>query len=382
MSQGCLVRPSFHASSTDPGETKSFLMEYLNVNGLEHSYATQRVLENVSFSINAGERLCLLGPSGCGKTTTLQVLAGFVKPDRGNVEIKGQRVDGMPPEKRNIGIMFQNYALFPHMSVFDNVAFGLRMRGVAKAEISARVMEALTLVRLPHAASKRPSQLSGGEQQRIAFARAVVIRPSLLLLDEPFSNLDARLRLEMRTELLDLLRTLSVATVMVTHDQEEAMAIADRIAVMYRGRIEQIDTPDQIYRNPASLFVGRFIGESNVLPATALPDGRFQVDGVGAITGRDTRQSRNTTSVQLMIRPEHIELVDAAPGGEEWNFVEGVVERQLFLGHRTEWIVSVGGLKLTVWQSNAHVRRQVGEKVTLRWRSADSIIVGAEHANA
>jgi len=361
-------------------------MSYLRVSDLEHAYGTHRVLEDVSFSIDEGERLCLLGPSGCGKTTTLQVLAGFVKPNKGSVEVKGERLEGMPPEKRNIGIMFQNYALFPHMSVFENVAFGLRMRGVEKEEIRKRVMEALQLVRLPHAAAKRPVQLSGGEQQRIAFARAVVIRPNLLLLDEPFSNLDARLRLEMRTELLDLLRNLSIATVMVTHDQEEAMAIADRIAVMHRGRIEQVGTPSQIYSHPASLFVGRFIGESNVFDASLRTGGGeliASVEGLGEFSVPHNPAVKGNAA-QLMVRPEHITLSSVAPAAEEGrNSAYGTVEQHMFLGHRSEWIIRSGPHRITVWQSGKpEGDLRPGDDVTLSWPKENTLIVPAERAHA
>lgn len=359
-------------------------MTYLNAIRLEHSYGAQRVLEDVSFSISAGERLCLLGPSGCGKTTTLHVLAGFVRPDKGVVELKGSRIENLPPERRNIGIMFQNYALFPHMTIFDNVAFGLRMRGMEKNEQRTRVEEALSLVRLSHAASKKPSQLSGGEQQRIAFARAVVIRPSLLLLDEPFSNLDARLRLEMRTELLELLRKLYVATVMVTHDQEEAMAIADRIAVMSRGRIEQVGSPTEIYNNPSTLFVGRFVGESNVFPATIVERSEtgdtISVAGLGQFKVRHNPSAKIQGDARLMVRPEHLEIGDALAG---WNSFEGEVERRLFLGHRTEWIVRSGRERVTVWQTRAtELLPSVGEAVTVRWLPENSYLVSGGGLNA
>ena len=262
-------------------------MSYLTVEKLAHAYGSIKVLHDISFGVGQGERLCLLGPSGCGKTTTLQILAGFVQQADGTVRIDGEAIDRLPPEKRNVGIMFQNYALFPHMTVFDNVAYGLKMRHVPRDEIRQRVTEALQLVKLAHAAAKLPSQLSGGEQQRIAFARAIVIKPRLLLLDEPFSNLDARLRVEMRGELLSLLESLDIATLMVTHDQEEAMAIADRIAVMQGGRIEQIGSTHEIYEKPASLFVGRFIGESNTFPAkiagTEAGRSLFDVKGLGRL---------------------------------------------------------------------------------------------------
>jgi len=360
-------------------------MAYLNVRSLEHSYGTFRALNDISFSVAQGERLCLLGPSGCGKTTTLQVLAGFVKPDNGSVELGNRRIDGVPPEKRNIGIMFQNYALFPHMSIFENVAFGLRMRGLPKVEVGERVKEALRLVRLPHAAGKTPLQLSGGEQQRIAFARAVVIRPSLLLLDEPFSNLDARLRLEMRQELLGLLQTLDIATVMVTHDQEEAMAIADRIAVMNKGHIEQVGNTKEIYDEPASLFVGRFVGESNILPARYLDpvgaDSAVEVEGIGRLAIRKSEHSIATPRVKLMIRPERIKLSSrpADTPGAGWNGAEGVLENMLFLGHRTEWMVRCGSHRIMVWQGLSPEFNPVpGTPVVLHWRAEDTVAVPEE----
>src|SRR5262249_54153844 len=265
-------------------------VSYLEIEDLRVRYGEHRALDGVSFAVEPGERLCLLGPSGCGKTTTLQVVAGFIVPDSGVGRIAGRGVLRQPPEQRNIGVMFQNYALFPHLSVQDNVAFGLRMRRRPAEEIRRRVGEALDLVRLGHAAAKQPRMLSGGEQQRIAFARAIVIQPSLLLLDEPFSNLDARLRQEMRSELLGLLQELKIATIMVTHDQEEAMAIADRIALMRAGRIEQLGNASEIYAAPRNLFVARFVGESNVLDGRVAPsDGRadaVDVPGIGRLRGR------------------------------------------------------------------------------------------------
>ena len=290
-------------------------MSGLEVRHLNVTYGSQTVLSDVSFEVSDGERLCLLGPSGCGKTTSLRVIAGFVKPDRGDVRIDGRDIAGSPPERRNIGILFQNYALFPHLTVFDNVAFGLRMRGLDEEEVRRKVVGALALVRLSSAGGKRPAQLSGGEQQRIAFARAVVIEPSLLLLDEPFSNLDARLRQELRNELVDLLRHLAVATVMVTHDQEEAMAIADRIAVINRGRIEQIGRPTEIYEEPQSAFVARFVGESNLFPGTARKSGSetaIDIPGLGLIVA--TRPAAAEGPVQVMIRPEKIRVLAKTTG--------------------------------------------------------------------
>ena len=364
------------------------MTEHLEVAGLEHSFGAQKVLDQVSFALAEGERLCLLGPSGCGKTTTLQVIAGFIQAQRGQVRIGGRAMDGLPPERRNIGIMFQNYALFPHLSVFENVAFGLRMRRVPKPEIEQRVREALRLVRLAHAAEKGPKQLSGGEQQRIAFARAVVIRPSLLLLDEPFSNLDARLRAEMRNELLDLLRPLRIATVMVTHDQEEAMAIADRVAVMRAGRIEQIGTAQEIYDTPASLFVARFVGESNAFEA-AVEGGdatglQLDVSGLGRFAARGHAGLAPAAPVQMLVRPESIQVQAAgtpAPAG--WNQIAGTAEEVIFLGHRTEWRIRAGSRALSAWQSgNGLSGLRPGDPVIASWRQEDTLVVPRSDAHA
>jgi ABC-type Fe3+/spermidine/putrescine transport system ATPase subunit len=359
-------------------------MSYLIVEDLELRYGSHQALDRVSFAIAAGERLCLLGPSGCGKTTTLQIIAGFAVPDAGHVRVDRRDMAGIPPEKRNIGIMFQNYALFPHLTVFDNVAFGLRMRGVKRAELQRRVRAALELVRLPHVIAKHPRQLSGGEQQRIAFARAVVIQPSLLLLDEPFSNLDARLRLEMRSELLNLLQTLNIATVMVTHDQEEAMAIADRIAVMRAGRIEQVGSASDIYDSPASLFVAQFVGESNVFDATVAACTANGVDvdtpGLGRLIAKPQRGLGVAQQVRVLIRPERIHLrADSDPVPEGWNRFPAVVEQIVYLGHRTECRVQCGGHRFVLWDAMpppAGLRPH--SHVAIEWRHADTLLVARE----
>lgn len=356
-------------------------MSYLAVERLAHAYGSTRVLHDISFEVGQGERLCLLGPSGCGKTTTLQILAGFVQQADGTVKIDGEPIDRLPPEKRNVGIMFQNYALFPHMTVFDNVGYGLKMRKVPRDDIRKRVTDALQLVKLAHAAAKLPSQLSGGEQQRIAFARAIVIRPRLLLLDEPFSNLDARLRVEMRGELLSLLETLDIATLMVTHDQEEAMAIADRIAVMQGGRIEQIGSTHEIYEKPSSVFVGRFIGESNTFPAHVVggEGGRtaFEVEGLGRFHAPAVAGAGGTGELHALMRPERVTLHAGPPEGEGWNTVQGTVETAIFLGHRAEIRVRCGSYIFLVWEgpSVGSDRFAHGDAVTVAWREEDTFLV-------
>lgn len=360
-------------------------MSYLVAENLELRYGSRQILDRISFSVARGERLCLLGPSGCGKTTTLQIIAGFVAADAGRVLIDGRDMSGIPPEKRNIGIMFQNYALFPHLTVFDNIAFGLRMRGIRRAELGRRVRAALDLVRLPQAIDKYPRQLSGGEQQRVAFARAVVIQPSLLLLDEPFSNLDARLRLEMRSELLNLLQTLDIATVMVTHDQEEAMAIADRIAVMRAGRIEQVGSASDIYDSPASLFVGQFVGESNVFEARVAASTAELVaverPDLGRLQARPHPGLSVEQELRVLIRPERIRLSTPTdgPAPEGWNRIPAVVEQIVYLGHRTECRVQCGDCRLVLWQALPPPSGvQPRSNVAIEWRHADTLLLARD----
>src|ERR1700675_5058798 len=242
----------------------------VELSAVSKRYGAITALEAIDLTVYEGELLSLLGPSGCGKTTTLNVMAGFAAPDTGRVAIDGGDVTGEPAWRRGLGIVFQSYALFPHMSVADNVAFGLRERGVGKAEAAERVREALALVRLPGAADQRSHQLSGGMQQRVALARALVIRPRVLLLDEPLAALDRKLREEMRSELRDIQRTVDITTVFVTHDQHEALGLSDRVAVMNAGRIEQLGPPRDVYERPATRFVADFIGASSVLEGRAV----------------------------------------------------------------------------------------------------------------
>ena len=239
----------------------------LEIRGLHKSYGGPSVLQDLSFTVLRGELCCLLGPSGCGKTTTLRIIDGLIQPDRGSVWLGGREITDLPPRKRNLGMVFQNYALFPHLDVHENVAYGLRRRRVARQELARRVEESLQLVRLGGYGQRRIHELSGGQQQRVALARALVIEPRLLLLDEPLSNLDARLRVDMRREILRIQRTLSITAIYVTHDQEEAISIADRLVVINEGRVEQIGPPRDIYERPVSRFVADFIGRINFIRA-------------------------------------------------------------------------------------------------------------------
>ena len=248
-------------------------MAFLALENLSKSFGTHKAVDGLSVSVEKGEFVALLGPSGCGKTTTLQMIAGFVEPTSGAIRLEGRDLLAVKPAKRGLGIVFQSYALFPHMTVAENVAFGLEMQGVAAAERSKRVAETLELVGLAAFAARFPRQMSGGQQQRVALARALVIRPQILLLDEPLSNLDAKLREEMQIELRQIQRTVGTTTILVTHDQAEAMALSDRIVVMNQGRAEQIGPPHEAYERPATPFVANFLGKTNLVNgATVRPE--------------------------------------------------------------------------------------------------------------
>jgi putative spermidine/putrescine transport system ATP-binding protein len=276
-------------------------MSHLVLEGLGKSYGTAVAVEGLDLSVARGEFISLLGPSGCGKTTTLLMIAGFVPVDRGRILLDGGDLGGVAPNKRGLGIVFQSYALFPHMTVAQNIAFGLEMRGVEKAEREKRTLEAMALVGLKGFEDRYPRRMSGGQQQRVALARALVIRPSLLLLDEPLSNLDAKLREEMQGELRQIQRSIGTTTILVTHDQHEAMALSDRIVVMNKGRVEQIGAPDTVYGAPATAFVANFLGKTNVLNATGDGHGRVAIENLsvpfaGAPSG----------ALRVAVRPERL----------------------------------------------------------------------------
>jgi ABC-type Fe3+/spermidine/putrescine transport system ATPase subunit len=366
-------------SSSERGEARS--ASYLTVRDLTVRFGQQLVLDHLSFQVRVGERLCLLGPSGCGKTTCLRTIAGFIVPSSGTIAINDTDMANVAPEHRNIGILFQNYALFPHLSVYENVAFGLRMRRLSEPIIRSKVADALNLVRLLAARGKRPAMLSGGEQQRIAFARAIVIEPSLLLLDEPFSNLDARLRQELRGELLELLDQLNITTIMVTHDQEEAMGIANRIVVMQRGVIKQIGGPTEIYENPSSEFVARFVGDSNLFEGVA----RSRLGGAG-VTVKDLGEfpvdrPLQDGPVRVLIRPEKIRMLPRgsrpAPSANSMR-CSGQVERLQYLGYRTEYQIRIGGSRMMAWRmSEGRPAFRPGELVELEWDRSQTLVFEA-----
>jgi spermidine/putrescine ABC transporter ATP-binding subunit len=285
----------------------------LEVSGLVKRYGVQTALDGVSITAGAGEFFTLLGPSGCGKTTLLRCVAGFARPDAGQIMADGARLDTLPAHARDIGMVFQNYAIFPHLSVAENIAYGLRARRVPAPERVRRVRDALDLVQMAELGTRMPSQLSGGQQQRIALARALVVRPRLLLMDEPLSNLDARLRVTMRGEIRRIQRELGITTLYVTHDQEEALAVSDRVAVMDRGRVEQVGTPREVYADPRTAFVAQFVGLSNALEGLVVArEGRRVILEAGGLRLQGDTDLPGPR-LRAVVRPEAVELDGSGP---------------------------------------------------------------------
>jgi ABC-type Fe3+/spermidine/putrescine transport system ATPase subunit len=305
-------------------------------------------VDNVSLTVEPGELLTILGPSGCGKTTTLRIVAGFEQPDTGRVSIAGKDVTELMANRRNIGFVFQNYALFPHLSIFENVAYGLKVQGRGKMEVEKVVAEVLDLVGLSGYEHQFPHQISGGEQQRVALARAIVIKPKVLLFDEPLSNLDAKLRVHTRGEIRSLQRRLKITSVYVTHDQEEAMAISDRIVVMNHGAIVQIGTAEDLYFSPRSEFVARFIGKVNTVPARVSEAREKEIDlqifGHTYLVPAPDHEVRVGEEVRAFIRPEFIDLSSESGDG---HFAAVIIERT-FLGEKVEYGLEVDGMPMTV----------------------------------
>ena len=337
--------------------------------GLRKSFGDVAAVRDVSLEIRPGEFLTLLGPSGCGKTTLLRMIAGFESPDAGQVLISGRDVTALPAYERPVNTVFQQYALFPHRTVAGNVAFGLQMQRLGKSQIAERVEKALEMVRLGGLGDRRPSQLSGGQQQRVALARAVVLEPEVLLLDEPMAALDLKLRQEMRVEVKNLQERLGITFVFVTHDQEEALVMSDRIAVMNRGRVEQVGAPEALYDRPRTRFVADFLAVRNLFPATvvAVSSGQasLRTPGGVALEASDDGGYRAGTTAWIGVRPERMRFVEASDGsdGNKWP---GTLEDEIYLGDRTDWHVRVGDETVTVAESATVARaRRRGDSVTV-----------------
>ena len=341
-------------------------MSHLVLEGLGKSYGSAVAVEGLDLTVARGEFISLLGPSGCGKTTTLQMIAGFVPVDRGRILLDGQDLGGVAPNKRGLGIVFQSYALFPHMTVAQNIAFGLEMRGIEKAEREKRTLEAMALVGLKGFEDRYPRRMSGGQQQRVALARALVIRPSLLLLDEPLSNLDAKLREEMQGELRQIQRSIGTTTILVTHDQHEAMALSDRIVVMNKGRVEQIGAPDAVYGAPDTAFVANFLGKTNVLAATGDGRGHVVIEALSVpLAGAGSGAQR------IAVRPERLGFAaKGAPG-----FTARITSRVFQGAHWLLTAESAAGPVTLIRHNDGMPVPAEGESVTLSFGAGDAALL-------
>ena len=351
----------------------------LRIDGVSKSFGETLALRQVSLQIEPGELFFLLGPSGCGKTTLLRSIAGFYIPDTGSIRIGKRDVTRIPPNRRDTGMVFQSYALWPHMNVAENVAFGLQMRKVERGERERRVKEALAMVRMSERAEHKPAQLSGGQQQRVALARALVIEPQCVLLDEPLSNLDAKLRLEMRTEIRRICKEAGLTAVYVTHDQKEALSVADRLAILHDGVIQQVGAPREVYGAPVNSFVAGFIGETNFLPGriTSVEDGLVKVEcALGTLVSTKCPPPGKSAGdvVTISIRPEVIGI-DEPPS--EGNTFQGVVHDSIYLGEVAQHQVRVAGLdaNLKVFEMNPHVVACDGEVSADIWVQPEDVLI-------
>ncbi len=330
--------PQRHITFSFVRKVECAVKKIIELKNISKSFDGELVLDHIDLDIYDNEFLTLLGPSGCGKTTTLRLIGGFEQPDEGDVIFMGERINGVPPHKRSINTVFQKYALFPHLNVFENVAFPLRERKVPRAEIEEKVNEMLELVKLSHLAKRRVTGLSGGQQQRVAIARALIARPKVLLLDEPLGALDLKLRKDMQQELKKIQKATGVTFVFVTHDQEEALTMSDTVVVMSEGRIQQIGTPVDVYNEPHNAFVADFIGESNILDGVFIEDRRVRFSG-HTFDCVDTGFAKRE-AVDVVVRPEDVDIVPESRG-----HLTGVVTSVTFMGVHYEVIVDIGGFK-------------------------------------
>lgn len=358
-------------------------MSYLKFNDVQKDYDGVRAVGHFDLGIERGEMVALLGPSGCGKTTSLRMLAGFVSVTSGSICLDGRDITNVPSYHRNTGMVFQGYALFPHMTVAQNVAFGLEMRRLPKAEIARRVNRSLERVRLSALAERLPRQLSGGQQQRVALARAIVIDPAVLLLDEPLSALDARLRHEVRAEIREVQQETGLTTLMVTHDQDEALSMADRLVIMNQGHIEQIGAPAEVYENPASRFVAEFMGKSNFIDGTVIEAGRFRCAASNTVFACDTNRFQPGAEVLLSFRPERARITSTPPEETSGaNVLAGELKTATYLGQSIEVSISMaGGQSFNILLPNSDAGLAAGlhpgAALHVSWAPADTRLLPA-----
>lgn len=355
-------------------------MTRIRLEGITKTYGNVIAVDNVTLDINRGELFTFLGPSGCGKTTTLRIIAGFEIPDSGRLYFDDEDVTFLKPYKRNTAMVFQNYALWPHMTVFENVAYGLKIRkkqlGLTDEDIKRMVLEALELVKLSGLEDRYPLQLSGGQQQRVALARALVVQPRVLLLDEPLSNLDAKLRVEMREEIKKIQKKLGITTIYVTHDQLEALSISDRMGIMNKGRLVQVGTPQELYFKPKNIFVADFLGRSSIYHGELVSkaDGLVTVRlaGVDILLEGTTPFETLPNKVAVVIRPEVIRTASAATSSR--NLIKGVVDFAMFLGDKIEARIKLGELSLLAYFPNT-APVKVGEEILIHIPPENTIVI-------
>jgi putative spermidine/putrescine transport system ATP-binding protein len=354
-------------------------MPHLVLSGLSKSYGPVVAVQDLALEVEKGESVALLGPSGCGKTTTLRMVAGLIEPTRGSIWAAGRDLTHVPAHRRNMGYVFQSYALFPHMNVAANVAFGLEERGVPRPERKRRVAEALALVRLDGLEERRPREISGGQMQRVALARALVLEPDVLLLDESLSNLDSKLRESMRHEIREIQRGLSITTLFVTHDQTEAMTMCDRVAVMDRGRIAQVGSPRDIYDRPASRFVADFVGRANVVPLARSATGELAAGGAPIrVSAADVSSAGE---VDLFLRPQRLRLATVDEPASGANRLTGRVVRTAFVGDRLEVLLDTPAGRVTVELASGTPTPADGAEAAVLWLPADGHLFPRERAS-
>ena len=358
----------------------------VDLRGVTKRFGDFAAVEDLTLDIFEGEFFSLLGPSGCGKTTTLRMIAGFEEPTGGDIFVAGETMRGVPAYRRPVNTVFQSYALFPHLNVFDNVAFGLRRAGVKGDELRRRVADACEMVRLPGFEGRRPNMLSGGQQQRVALARALVNRPTVLLLDEPLGALDLKLRKELQLELRNLQEVVGITFVYVTHDQEEALTMSDRIAVMNEGRVQQVADPATLYESPKNRFVAGFIGQTNVLAGTveAATGDRAILRTPGGLAVeaalREGVEVRVGSGTEAAVRPEKVRFADGSPNGPSENAAEARVSQVVYLGASTQYILELTtGERLVLHQQNAYDATgpaAVGDEVSVVWDAHNCLVLG------